>query len=123
MSRSVAEWIGKTDDTSVPPRVKLRVFDRCDGRCHKCGRKIRPGERWTLEHLKALINGGQNRETNLDVTCDWCLPAKNAEDMAEKSETYQIRSKHLGVKRPSRGFDTRFTRHFDGTVTERKKKP
>lgn len=107
MARSVAEWIGKTDDAPVPPRVRVRVFLREDGRCHKCTRPIRPGEAWTCEHLEALINGGQNRETNLGVTCSNCLPIKNAEDAAIKSKTYRVRARHLGVKRKSgRSFQT-----------------
>ena len=42
MSRAVPEWIGKTPDTKVPPRVRLRVFEKHDGTCHISGRKIRP---------------------------------------------------------------------------------
>lgn len=95
MSRSVAEWIGKTDNTAAPPRVRVRVFEACGGRCHKCGRKIRTGERWTLEHLTALINGGRNAESNLSVTCDWCLPTKNAEDVAIKAKTYAVKSNFI----------------------------
>lgn len=100
MPRAVDEWIGKTPDTPAPPRVRVRVFDAKGGRCHRCGRKIAAGDRWTLEHLKAVINGGANRESNLDVTCDWCLPAKNAEDVAEKSKVYRTRAKHLLPAKP-----------------------
>lgn len=28
MARSVEEWIGRTDDAKVPPRVRLRIFER-----------------------------------------------------------------------------------------------
>lgn len=101
MPRSLALWIGKTDDTPAPPRVRLRVFERCGGKCHRCQRKIRPGEGWTLEHVVALINAGRNAEDNLDVTCDWCLPAKNAEDVAEKAKTYAVKSKHVLPRQPS----------------------
>ena len=100
MARSVAPWIGKTDETAAPSRVRLRVFERCEGRCGQCGRKIRPGEGWTLEHLIALINGGKNAEPNLGVTCDWCLPAKNAADVAQKAKTAAVKSKHLGIRQP-----------------------
>lgn len=96
--RSVPEWIGTSDDQQAPPRVRVRVFERCQGACGQCGRKIRAGESWTLEHLKALVNGGANRESNLGVTCSWCLPAKNAADVAEKATVYRKRSKHLGIK-------------------------
>lgn len=98
MARTVDEWVGKNDDTAAPPRVRARVFEACGGKCHRCGRKIRPGEGWTLEHFLALINGGANAERNLTVTCDWCLPDKNAEDAAIKSKSAKIRQRHLGIK-------------------------
>lgn len=66
MSRQTDEWIGKTDDTKPPPRVYLRRFLKFDGRCQcGCGRLIRPTEQWQLDHAIALINGGENRESNL----------------------------------------------------------
>ena len=34
MARSVPEWVGKSDDTRVPPRVRIRVYDAYDGVCH-----------------------------------------------------------------------------------------
>jgi 5-methylcytosine-specific restriction protein A len=115
LPRSVTEWIGKTDDTPAPPRVRVRVFERCEGKCGQCGRKIRPGEGWTLEHLIALINSGENRERNLGVTCNWCLPEKNAADVAEKAKTYAVRSKHILPRAPSRlrgaGFPKRERQH------------
>lgn len=116
MSRSIEEWRGKTDDTAAPPRVRLRVFERCSGKCHKCGHLIRAGERWILEHLKALINGGENREQNLGLTCSICLPIKNAEDMAEKSAVYQKRSKHLLPSQPKRIWPKRPMRWVAGNV-------
>lgn len=100
--RSVPEWIGKTDDTPVPPRVRIRVFEAKGGCCHSCGRKIRPGESWTCEHIVALINGGQNRESNLGLTCDWCLPLKNAQDVSEKSKVYRVKKRHRGLRKKSR---------------------
>ena len=102
MSRSVPEWIGKTDNTPVPDRVRIRVFDAKEGKCHSCGRKIRAGERWTCEHLVAIINGGANAERNLGLTCSLCLPAKNAADVAEKSKVADIRKKYLLPKPKSR---------------------
>jgi 5-methylcytosine-specific restriction protein A len=102
MPREVAEWIGKTDDTPAPPRVRLRVWDRCEGKCHRCARAIPTGDAWILEHFIALINGGENRERNLCLTCSWCKPIKDAEDVAVKAETYRVRSKHILPREPSR---------------------
>ena len=102
MARSVAAWVGKTDDTAIPPRVRLRVWERCEGKCHKCQRKIPVGDKWILEHLIALINGGANAEPNLCLTCSWCKPIKDAEDVAEKAKTYAVKAKHLLPRKPSR---------------------
>lgn len=110
--RSVAEWIGRTPDTAAPDRVRLRVFERAGGCCHRCGRKIAAGEAWTLEHLIALILGGENRERNLDVTCGFCLPVKNAEDVAQKAKNARVAKKHLGLAKPRKKMSYR---RFDGT--------
>jgi 5-methylcytosine-specific restriction protein A len=125
MAREVDEWIGKTDDTPAPPRVRQRVFDRYDGRCHKCTRQIDAlgGESWTLEHLIAIINGGENRERNLRCTCENCLPVKNAEDMAIKKKNTRVRNKARGIKPARNGFATnrngKFKKLMDGTVVRR----
>lgn len=98
MARSVPEWQGRTDDTPAPPRVRLRVWDREQGRCHRCNRKIPVGDAWIIEHRQALILGGANAEGNLCLTCSWCKPAKDAEDVAAKAKTAAVRSKHLGIR-------------------------
>lgn len=111
MPRSVDEWVGKTDDTPVPGRVKVRVFQRCKGCCHRCGRKIPVGDQWVLEHRVAIINLGANAESNLCLTCSWCKPAKDAEDVAIKAKTYAKQKAYLLPREPgrlqSRGFPKR----------------
>lgn len=96
--RSVPEWIGKTPDSAIPPRVRLRVFDRHAGRCHLSDRKIRPGELWDCDHVVALINGGEHRESNLAPALRDKHRQKTAEDVAEKAVTYRKRSSALGIK-------------------------
>ncbi len=112
MTRSLPEWHGATPDTAAPPRVRARVFERAGGCCHRCERKIGAGESWTLEHLHALVNGGANAESNLTVTCRWCLPEKNREDVAQKAKNARVRAKHTGAKRKARKMPYR---KFDGT--------
>lgn len=104
MSRAVPEWVGRSDDTQAPPRVRLRVWTALKGLCGQCGRQIRAGESWTLEHITALINGGENRESNLGLTCCNCVNGKNAADVAEKATVARKRSKHLGIKPKGRGW-------------------
>lgn len=97
MARSVEEWIGKTDDHRAPGKVRQRIFDR-DCRCHLCGIEIQVGQKWDLDHAKALINGGENRETNLRPAHVKCHKEKSARDVAEKAKVAAIRQKHIGAK-------------------------
>lgn len=106
MSRSLPEWIGRNDDDPVPPRVRLRVLETFGRRCDPvggCGRHIYPGDKWTCDHKKAIINGGANRETNLHPLCDWCVKPKDRADTREKADAYRKRLKHAGIKLKAKG--------------------
>jgi len=120
--RAVPEWIAKHDDQKVPPRVRLRIFERENGICHLSGRKIMPGDLWDLDHGVALCNGGEHRETNLFPALRDKHREKTAEDVAIKAKTYAVRSKHVGIKKRS-GFQTnkdgRWKKKMDGTVERR----
>ncbi len=102
MSRAVPEWIGKTPDTPAPPRVRLRVFEAHNGVCHIAKRKIAAGEPWQLEHVKAIINGGENRESNMAPALVDKHREKTAEDLAEKSAVYRKALSDKGIRPPSR---------------------
>ena len=112
-TRTTKEWIGKSPDSPVPPRVKLRVFLRHNGTCYLTGRIIRPGELWDAEHIKAMVNGGENRESNLAPALRDKHRDKTRMDLAEKSKTYKKRKKHYGIKK-KRSFKR--WKLFDGSV-------
>lgn len=110
MPRAVAEWVGKTPDAKIPPRVRLRVWERCKGTCHLTGRKIMAGDAWDLDHVVALINGGEHRESNLAPALRDKHREKTAEDVANKARRARIAYRHVGItavkrKIESRGFD------------------
>ena len=111
MTRSVPEWVGSTDDAAIPPRVRLRVFERHNGRCHISGRKITPADKWECDHVIALVNGGEHREANLAPALADRHREKTADDVRTKAKIARVRAKHLGVhpaskaKIRSRGFD------------------
>jgi len=107
MPRKLPEWSSKNHDTAPPPRVRLRIYEAATGRCQGCTRKVIPGK-WQADHIVALINGGENRETNLQLICDECHKAKTGDDVAEKAAVTRKRAKHVGVKNASkwRGFQT-----------------
>lgn len=115
MTRSVEEWIGKTDDAAIPPRVKLRIFERYKGVCYLSGIKIQPGDKWEVEHIIALCNGGEHRESNMAPAL--CAPhkAKTKADLRAKAKNERIRKRNAGIKKPRT--ITRW-RRFDGSVVE-----
>lgn len=102
MSRSVPEWIGKTSDTPIPPRVRLRIFEAHGGVCHLSGRRIQAGEPWDCDHIVALVNGGEHRESNLAPALRDKHREKTAFDVAEKSIVRRKRMKSLGIA-PKKG--------------------
>lgn len=100
MARAVTEWIGATPDTQAPPRVRLRIFEREKGICSLSGRKIAPGEKWQADHKIALINGGENRESNLFPALVDKHAEKTKRDVAEKSHIAGLAKHHLGIESP-----------------------
>lgn len=122
MSRSLPEWIGKDDDTPIPARVKLRIFDKSGERCCHCARRIFGRLLPRYDHIVALVNGGENRESNLQLLCSECHSEKTRTDIAEKSVIYQKRAKRLKLKkgRPMPGSrDSGWKRKMDGTWERR----
>lgn len=124
MSRSTDEWIGKTDDAAIPPRVRLRVFEAHGGICHLSGRRIQAGERWDCDHVVALVNGGEHRETNLAPALRDKHREKTAKDVREKSIVRRKRMKSIGISpkkgRPMPGSKASGLRkRMDGTVERR----
>lgn len=121
MSRSTPEWIGKNDNEAIPPRVKVRVFFRYEGRCAKCTRKLSKKDTPQYDHIVALCNGGAHRESNLQLLCGWHHRQKTAEDVAEKSMIYRKQRAHIGLQKSKHpmpcGKDSRFKKTFyNGTV-------
>lgn len=110
MTRSVPEWVADHDDQAIPPRVKLRIWEREGGKCYLTGRKIRPSEPFQYDHVIALCNGGRHAENNIRLALSEPHRAKTDDDLAIKSKITRQRQKHLGVypkskaRLASRGF-------------------
>lgn len=123
MSRSTEEWIGKSDDTAIPPRVKQRVFMAHGGVCYLTGRKIRPGDQWDCDHVLALCNGGQNRESNLAPAIREAHRSKTAQDVAQKAKDRRVAMKHTGAWKPKTivpgSKASPWKKKADGTVVRR----
>jgi 5-methylcytosine-specific restriction endonuclease McrA len=114
--RETEEWLGKSDSTPVPTRVRIRQYIRDNGVCQcGCTTKIQVGDKWETDHTIAIANGGENRESNLRTLLSFHHKLKTKADVAEKSTTARVRAKHLGLKKPRK--ITRW-RRFDGSIRE-----
>ena len=121
--RSTPEWIGKTPDTPIPPRVRLRVFEAHNGICGLTGQKITAADKWDCDHITALKLGGENRESNLQPALRAAHRKKTAQDVAIKAKNERVRKKHLGIETKKATIagskNSRFKRKVDGTVVLR----
>jgi 5-methylcytosine-specific restriction endonuclease McrA len=98
-TREVPEWVGKTPDSKIPPRVLLRIYERENGICHGCQVSLK-GKRWEADHRPALVNGGENRESKIFPVCTPCHKARTKKDVAEKADISRKKQKNLGIRRP-----------------------
>jgi hypothetical protein len=64
------EWIGKTPRSrptwACIERLLEKQGHRCAGPCHQ---KIGPGNGFDADHIVELKDGGENRESNLQLLC------------------------------------------------------
>lgn len=56
----------------------MALFDRQKGRCVYCRSKM--GKRFCADHIVALVNGGSNWISNIQLTCRPCNSRKHAKD-------------------------------------------
>jgi 5-methylcytosine-specific restriction enzyme A len=105
--RTVPEWIGSTPDAAIPPRVKLRIWERCGGKCALTGKKIMPGDAHDYDHKIPLGLGGEHRESNLQLVSADAHKAKTKVDVDMIAKAKRQSLKHRGLwpksKRPLKG--------------------
>ena len=98
MTRAVPEWVGATPDTAIPPRVKLRLFAAYGEACAECRRPFRGKDAVPeYDHILALVNGGEHRESNLRPLCRGCHAPKTAADVAVKAKNARVAKKRIGA--------------------------
>jgi 5-methylcytosine-specific restriction endonuclease McrA len=120
MSRSTPEWVGKTDDSAVPPRVKDRVLEAYDNKCALSGIPFRPGEKIEFDHITPLWLGGENRENNLQPVLPKAHKKKTSTEAKVRKKVNNIRKKHNGLKPKSKAWgNSKWKKKIDGSVVER----
>lgn len=97
MSRDVPEWKAKHDDQAIPRTVKDRILLRAERKCAICGDLVTSAN---FDHIVALCNGGEHRESNLQLLHVSCHKTKSKADRATQAKDRRVRTKHHGIKKP-----------------------
>jgi 5-methylcytosine-specific restriction protein A len=103
MARSIKEWVGETDDTKIPHRVKTRILDRADHRCKECGARIyRGGE---IDHVIRLKDWRStteaphgNRESNLQLLCKPCHAQKSGREATAGAKVERVKQRNAPIR-------------------------
>lgn len=101
-TKNLKEWIGKNDDDWPPPQWVYRRKFELAGECCQgpCGRKLSAADKWHLDHIKRVRDGGENRESNLQVLCEWCHGEKTAGENKAGAKANRNFARHHGYKKP-----------------------
>lgn len=97
---------------SLSRTKRLKVFEAAGGICHICELRIQAGQKWDVEHVRALCLGGKDDESNWKPAHVDCHKPKTKADIARKSKADRQRMRHLGIKKKGRPIPYRL---FDGT--------
>lgn len=93
--RPVKEWVGKAP-TSMPGKlVLLRLYTRQNGLCGcGCGRVMNLNrDKIDREHTVPLIDGGENRESNLTLMLHEHHVPKTSAEASQRAEARQHQAK------------------------------
>jgi len=118
MSRSVPEWIGKTDDSAPSDKCKTRILERQGWRCAVSGVEFRDGVKAEFDHITPLWLGGENRESNLQAITAKVHAAKTKTEATVRAKVNRNQIKRIRGKKKSNGFNQRFKRKMNGDVID-----
>jgi len=83
-------------------KVRVAAFQRCDGRCEKCGARLMPGK-FAYDHILPDWLGGEPTLENAQVLCDPCHSEKtHGQDRPRINKTQRQHARHIEAKAPSR---------------------
>jgi hypothetical protein len=114
--------MGKTPDAKPPWAVIERLLVRANHKCQgPCGQPVGPGNSFDVDHIIELADGGENRESNLQILCrKVCHRTKSGDRHADRCAERRTRKHLAGWKKRSR---FRGWRRVDGTVVWADKRP
>lgn len=120
MSRTVPEWVGRTDDSAPSKNCKDRIRERQGNRCALTGVELRPGVKVEYDHIVALWLGGANAESNLQAVVSEAHKRKTAAEAKVRAKCNRTRKSHLGIKSNKKSSWGNLGQRMDGTVYDKR---
>ena len=89
------------------PGQKLAIWERDEGRCQGCKRKLMSWEAKQFDHIIPLARGGLTTVENGQTLGECCYVDKNAEDQTITSKADMQAKKHVLGRKPSKSWGWR----------------
>jgi len=86
----VLELIPHTKRKGMTKARAAKIFLARNGICFNCGKQIKQGDGWFIEHPDSLAQGGSDKDDDLWPSHTKCKPAKDATDAASKAKRDRI---------------------------------
>lgn len=105
-----------------PAKVKVAAFQRANGHCENCTAKLHVGK-YAFDHDNPDGLTGEPTLANCRVLCTACHAVKTrTQDVPNIAKAKRRELRHMGIKKPSRGFrkpkDTKFDWHLGRYVRQ-----
>ena len=104
---------------SFSRKERVRRFELHGGKCHICGVKIQPGEKWELEHVVEWELTQDNSDDNVKPAHAACHKPKTARFKKDLSRMDRARARHIGAMPKGKGWNTTHKKKLDGTAVKR----
>ena len=83
---------------SISKKERAEIFNARNGKCHICGQKIHPDQKWDIEHIIPLALGGADSGENLDLAHQSCHRDKTKADVGRLAKAKRQAAYHNGKK-------------------------
>lgn len=92
---------------------RAKIFRDAGGICHICELRIQSGQKWDVEHVRALCLGGKDDQSNWKPAHVACHKTKTKHDIGQKSKADRQGWFHMGIRKPR---TITAWRRFDGSI-------
>lgn len=97
--RNLKEWVGRSDNSMPPQKVFDRLWEKQGGKDAITGQPFQSGDKVVRDHILPLADGGENRESNLQLITEQTHRRKTAQEALARAEYRTRRASHRGYER------------------------